>query len=460
MVLSLKPETKIYWQSFLCLFVAGSFLWFFLDAYYFYLVSLTLIAIFLLPQKKIQICAASCLIAWSLLPTDWNLLSRISSNIFLGKIITMILFYSLLFAAIFFKRFLSPIKILVGYLFLISLLAWSELPNNSFSTALFSILLGLHISIFYIAMALVFFKKRTFSATKAILISAPFWSWSVRYLPLFDIKNEDGFLPLEREALLAQQKRGLKILFWGVCGKLVLDFLNWTLFASPSALQMINALPSLQLVSFYKGFGEALTSHSGIWQKWVAVVGHFLTVYINIAFIYAVPVGIARLAGFDLPAMFDQPWKAKSMAQFYGRFIFYYNQVLMEFFYIPSKELVKKYFSGRTKIAVALFLSVCFGGFIFHFIRDLPELIKLSFSQALLSYLKTLPYYFALGIFVGLSIILRSGKEASGVLRQTLSVFSYLVIWSLIYSIFVASFHSQTSLKDYLSYLSGMFGLT
>ncbi|KUL95454.1 hypothetical protein DK26_09930 [Bosea sp. WAO] len=179
----------------------------------------------------------------------------------------------------------------------------------------------------------------------------PFWGGpsipfkTLTYLGTFEAKT-----PAE---LAATRLRALKLAIWAA----MLAGLHALLSA---AFYDVADWPTLNEALTMTAQGEAPAITAG----WLIVAKNFiLTVLATAAFAH-VFVAIVRMAGYGIPRNTARPLSARSIAEFWNRYLFYFKELLLDFFFYPA---FARWFKAhpRLRIAFATFCAAFVGNLLF-----------------------------------------------------------------------------------------------
>jgi hypothetical protein len=428
----------------------------------------------LLPTKKLYIFFGANFVSWFSLPFVWGTIQNLSlfsaykTNLawFLFSLFCLLLLWIWAILLIQLRRpyLAASIAILTYFLPLLAQLVFIE-KDSVLSQVLSVYLIVLRPFYLFAAFALIAYSL-SFRERLCILFSAfPFWSGvsAIVFVPVGAwLSGADWMRGGDRNKISAGQISGLKLLLLSYLALFIHYFIRVVIFGENleqeafSWLGVFSQLPSLNLGSMEQGFAQAAIVQQHAWERWVALISFFLQGYLRIAFNLGFAVAIARLAGFELPANFNYPWRARSFVNFFGRLLFYYNQVLMQIFYPLVKSLLFPIKNKRFKIGAALFLSISFGGFLFHLGSDsaLPDLFQSS--EDFFSYARSFLYFSLVALLITFSTLNRKKAASMGPIVHSLKIALYLVTWSLVLSFSAATRHSDSSWSDMGSYLLGL----
>lgn len=166
------------------------------------------------------------------------------------------------------------------------------------------------------------------------------------------------------------------------------------------------------------------------WVNWLSVTLDTVYFSIFIAVYGHQAIGIARLAGFRLPRNTCRPLESRTLAEFWNRYNFYFKEVMVDFFYIPTfLKAPKKY--PRLRMFIATFMAAGTGNFVFHFIRDLGEIHTHGMMELTRSYLSYALYCSVLATGIGLSQLrLHAGIKPGESIGAR--AWSFVVVWGFI----------------------------
>ena len=125
----------------------------------------------------------------------------------------------------------------------------------------------------------------------------------------------------------------------------------------------------------------------------------FVEDVLNISVWGGIIIASARMAGFRLLRNTYRPLEARTLAEFWNRYYFYYKELLVDHFFYPA---FLRYFRTNRKLRMffATFAAACVGNLIFHFIRDIHFVAELGLWRALSGEASHAFYTFVLAIGV------------------------------------------------------------
>lgn len=326
--------------------------------------------------------------------------------------------------------------------------------------ALTGLLRGFFVSWLFVVMAA---PKDRYERTELLLACAPFWSSAskMNFIPVLPWFGAGWKEAPTRAELTASQIAGLRLIGYGLLAGIahyaIRVFALGDLTAVKELGPWFERKPSLELGHLFLGFEQLPSVQPHAWQRWAAIFAHFVQTYLGIAYHFALTVAVARLAGFRLPAMFQEPWRADSMANFYGRLLYYYNRVLMQIFYPLTKPALGWIKNRQHRIVAGVWLAVGLGGFVFHFAEDTLWPRPEGLSETLAIYARSAAYFFTLSSFIALSVLTRDKRSRP--FYRRLRPLLYCLIWALVLTLSVATRHTNSSWVSYFAYMRGLISL-
>ena len=338
-----------------------------------------------------------------------------------------------------------PVITLLTIVAAMTALASSRILAGAAQVSLWAFLESFIAYLWFIAYALVDQRSRDRSATLfQIGTLHPFWGGTstpfgkgAAFLRKVTAKN--------RSELAVTQLKGLKLLVWAFVLMEVSSRLNGLVASigiEPLADLQARHLAGMQF-SILHGWGALVwDTASSVFA--LAIYGHII-------------IAIARFAGFRLPRNMYRPLEARTLADYWNRFYYYFKELLVEFFFMPT--FLKKFRnSPRLRIFFATVMSAGVGNFIFHFVRDIPSMLSGGLMYALLSFQSYIFYCVVLSLGIGLSQLRTNGKKLNA--NWTHRIFAFLCVWGFVVSIHIFGLSSrQFSLGDRLSFMAYLYGI-
>jgi len=161
------------------------------------------------------------------------------------------------------------------------------------------------------------------------------------------------------EELAVTQLKGLKLLCWALLIKLFLLYLFRNLIYSH-----FGVMPLGTLFTAFQKSGEVPLPAS-----YLSILANFPERLLVIAVAGHVIIASARLAGFRLLRNTYRPLTARTVAEFWNRYVYYFKELLANVYFYPTYlRCFKKH--PRLRMAFATFMAAGVGNFFFHFMEN------------------------------------------------------------------------------------------
>ena len=242
---------------------------------------------------------------------------------------------------------------------------------NANVTASLWIVTGVSIScLWMLAYAAIDLKGRLempFAARATLM--RPFWggetvpigkSWG--YLSKFDAKTE--------EDLAATRLKALKLIVWTFLLAVALKCTEFVLYDWLTMPRLEAAISA-----------HAEGASAGRAMHWASLVSNYFVDLMVIAVWGHGIVATVRMVGFRIPRNTYRPLDARSLAEFWNRYYFYFKEFLVDIFFYPA---FLRWFKSNTKLRIA-FATLCaagLGNFLYHFTRESHVFADRSFWDA------------------------------------------------------------------------------
>ena len=201
----------------------------------------------------------------------------------------------------------------------------------------------------------------------------PFWGSTntplpkgASYLRRIECKDAQG--------LAVTQLKALKLLAWAC----VLNV--------AAGLFVKIAHVGLGVPSFEAAFNSVIAGAPIPWYAcWLAVIAAFAEDVLTLAVWGHTFIACCRMAGFRALRNTYSPLTAKTIADFWNRYYFYFKELLVDFFFYP---MFFRYFKRwkRLRIAAATFMAAGVGNMFFHFISDIGYVPQLGLWRAVMGF--------------------------------------------------------------------------
>jgi len=271
----------------------------------------------------------------------------------------------------------------------------------------------------------------------------PFWRRETlpykgaAYLRRIEARNPEG--------LAIAQIKGVKLLAWSYILNLVLIALGRVVHGYLGIPNYSDLLAlSVQRVSFPWYVG------------WASLVSVFFEKILTYTIWGHRAVACWRMAGFMALRNTCRPLESRSIAEFWNRYIYYFKEFLVDFFFYPT---FVRYFKRwpRLRLFAATFAAACLGNFFCHFFLDLPSIERFGFWKALAEYDVYFFYTTVLAIGIGISQ-LRRRQQRPGWIRGRLLPTSCVIGFYCILQIFDDTTRAHP-IQEHFRFLAHLFNL-
>jgi hypothetical protein len=247
------------------------------------------------------------------------------------------------------------------------------------------------------------------------------------------------------QALAITQLKGVKLLLWEkvlVATSVLLTWLCEKQLHIPSLSDAIDAF--LQNHAYTLGMEwAALIWSVTAYTLQIAIYGHFV-------------IGVARMAGFQLPRSTWRVLESRTLIEYFNRFHYYFKELLVDFFFIPTFFSVFKK-KPRLRLFFATFMAAGVGNALFHFMREIELLETMGLGGMLETYTSYLFYCVVLATGIGISQV----RANAGYIPSPSvwgRVQSFVVVWGFVTLLHIFSDESRNhTLSERMHYLVSLF---
>lgn len=278
----------------------------------------------------------------------------------------------------------------------------------------------------------------------------PFWRASVGTLAPTPFGKGAAFLrrhqAADAQALALTQLKAVKLMAWA----LVLAACNRGLLEAAHRL----GIPTTE--ALFEAFlaGQA----PGVALRWASLVVASASAALSLAVLGHKIIAVARLAGFGLPRNTWRPLQARSLAEFWNRYYYYFKELLVDFFFYPTfLRMLRGH--PRLRMFFATFMAAGVGNAIYHFVRDIHWVAHLGWQAAVTGYASNLVYctVLALGIAVSQARITAGRVLPEGWAGR---LWSLLCVWGFFVLLRVFGEESRRfALGDRWAFFLSLFGV-
>lgn len=190
---------------------------------------------------------------------------------------------------------------------------------------------------------------------------------------------------------------------------------------------------------------------------WQSLILNFFVEIIDLSIMGHASVAVARMAGFNLLRNTYRPLEATSIAEFWNRYFYYFKELLVEFFFMPT---FLRYFKKHPtlRIVFATFMAAGVGNWLFHLIRDIHFVAQIGWQNTLAGFQIYAVYCLILAAGIAVSQV-RKKVQHSGLLRgKIIPALCVMSFFCLIQVFDYTPANSSMTLSDHLRLLFYLFG--
>jgi hypothetical protein len=205
----------------------------------------------------------------------------------------------------------------------------------------------------------------------------PFGKGAV-YLRKFEAKS-----PAE---LAVTQLKGLKLLTWALLLLVAEQCFEYT----------VHGL--LGVPDYTDAFAAQIGGHSYAWPLcWASLAADFFENLLDVSWSGGIVIACARMAGFRLLRNTYRPLQAKTIAEFWNRYLYYFKEFLVDFFFYPTfLRFFRKHRPMR--LFFATFMAACVGNVVYHFVGEIDQVAELGAVKAIVGFQTYVFYGFLLAL--------------------------------------------------------------
>lgn len=299
----------------------------------------------------------------------------------------------------------------------------------------------------YLAYALIDQKHRTPAPLTFQFATFNPFAWPTLVPMGKGAANWGGVEARNASELALTQFKGVKLLVWALFLSGVFAALRWSVYQQVGIPELKLAfdrflegkpfLPYLNLLSVVMNFPMRLLE--------IAIMGHII-------------ISTARLAGFRLLRNTYRPLSARTVVEFWNRYVYYFKELLAHVYFYPTFVRCFRQ-HPRLRIAFATFMAAGVGNFFFHLTLQGNTIAKYGLLEALIR-MQTYAFYcliLTLGIVVSQLRTRKSRGHAGWVRRHLLPALGVASFFC-----FVSFFDGpqrHVSLVRHIEFLLYSFGL-
>lgn len=210
------------------------------------------------------------------------------------------------------------------------------------------------------------------------------------------------------EKLAVTQLKALKLLAWGL-------LLNQVLKAGQALVYGRLAIPTFAVAFDHIAKG----SPDKTLICWLSLIASFTEAALMLTVTGHQIVACCRMAGFAALRNTYSPFTARTIADFWNRYYYYFKELLADFFFYPA---FMRFFKGNSQVrlAFATLAAATFGNAFYHFFNEPDSIARLGFWNAIVAFQPYLFYTLVLGIGIVVSQMRRKKAVHTGWFRARL----------------------------------------
>ncbi|MEM7245175.1 MAG: hypothetical protein AAF533_07510 [Acidobacteriota bacterium] len=212
------------------------------------------------------------------------------------------------------------------------------------------------------------------------------------------------------EELVRSQLAGLKLLLLAKLWLVVVSALKLFVLApsTPDARVSDHNLGLPRLSSLIEG------SHgASLGVAWLAVLIELVHVTLRLAVYGHVVIGCLRLCGFNVFRNTYKPLLAESLVEFWGRYAYYFKELMLELFFYPTFLRLKV--GPRLRMFCAVFAAAFVGNLYFHLLLERGSMVSGDWAEVWRVLESRLVYCFFLALGIWLSMLRQQSRRGEPV---------------------------------------------
>ena len=266
------------------------------------------------------------------------------------------------------------------------------------------------------------------------------------------------------EELARSQLAGIKLILLSVLWGAIIDLMDGALYGPGNDLTHtltgtlgVHTVGIPQLAEMVKG--KVATP---LWTAWASIYCELFWQVLHHAARGHTTIGVLRLFGFNVFRNTYKPLLAQSVVEFWNRFYYYFKELLVTFFFLPTFTRLGSRLRRwpALRLFVAVFAAAFVGNMYYHLLQRTSLLVEGDVFEALYSLRSRLFYclLLALGIFVSMrrEQFRASQTPGSGRARVVLRI---LGVWTFFAIINIWNVRSDAPFFARVDFFLGLFGL-
>ncbi|MES2218501.1 MAG: hypothetical protein V4501_08810 [Pseudomonadota bacterium] len=257
------------------------------------------------------------------------------------------------------------------------------------------------------------------------------------YLQQVEAKNSEEFA--------VTQLKGIKLIWWAF----ILYCLLHLYYQFEDGFKMPKLMEALH------DYNQGL--HYPIWKAWTCLIDRFFRMMLELTVTGHFFVACCRMCGFRILRNTYKPLQARTIAEYWNRYNYYFKELLVEFFFYPT---FFKFFKKMPKLRMfcTTLSAATFGNIIFHFLLLTPVMMSLGLGRAYRGFLPYILYAVILGISIGFSQLrsLEENKAQDKAVTSLMSSISVLLFYCVL--CLFNSPYQDISIMNNFKFFGSLFG--
>jgi hypothetical protein len=196
----------------------------------------------------------------------------------------------------------------------------------------------------------------------------------------------------DREQLASSQVEGVRLLMLALVWRFADEALSALLWGRASTWTpgwMVNAHPAVPAMDALLRRPDLAT----LPLRWAGLYGELFHTLLTLGVFSHTIVGAFCLLGFHIPRNMKSPLLATTILDFWGRYFYYFKELLMDFWFFPAYLRSRLPMPWRTALSIA---SAAFAGNLYYHVALYWPLLAAGYGNAFLSRLSARVIYCAL----------------------------------------------------------------
>ena len=260
----------------------------------------------------------------------------------------------------------------------------------------------------------------------------------------------------DEDSLARSQLAGLKMFVLAFICSIGVKLIDGVVFGSQNIYRHALGDATLGLPTVDAQLQAPPGSHAA-WVGWTAIYCDLFLQVLKLGVYGHVIVGYLRICGFNVFRNTYKPLLAETIVEFWNRYYYYFKELLVSFFFLPT---FVRYFksSPRMRLFAAVFASAFLGNLYYHAIQD-PSLARRDWAALAAMLIPRAGYCFllALGIFVSMQREQRRTRLQFDRPwpRRAMAI---LGVWTF-FAIIRLFHHGDPTYRSRIEFILGLFGV-